>query len=133
VRIEEDAAAGVCVAMPAERFDTAILHLLNNAEEACEGSDPVRIRLRQQGGRVVIDITDRGRGMTPEFIRDELFRPFGTAKPDGTGIGAWQARELLRTAGGDLVVLSHLGAGTTMRLTLPIDSGVPQRLQEDRA
>lgn len=133
VRLDDDTAGAGCVAMDAERFDTAIVHLLNNAEEACEGSEPVRIRLRQPAGRVVIDITDRGQGMTPEFIRDELFRPFGTAKPDGTGIGAWQARELLRAAGGDLVVLSHLGAGTTMRVTLPLEGEAAQRLQEDRA
>ncbi|WP_369407917.1 XrtA/PEP-CTERM system histidine kinase PrsK [Roseomonas rosulenta] len=133
VRLDEDAGALGTIAMDPERFDTAIMHLLNNAEEASEGAEPVRIRVRQQGNRVVIDITDRGQGMTPEFIRDELFRPFGTAKPDGTGIGAWQARDLLRAAGGDLVVLSHLGAGTTMRVTLPILSGTSQRLQEDRA
>ena len=82
---------------------------------------------------LVLDITDHGPGMTPEFIRDELFRPFGTAKPDGTGIGAWQAREILREAGGDLVVLSHLGAGTTMRVTLPLDAMDMPNAQEDRA
>jgi putative PEP-CTERM system histidine kinase len=133
VRIEEDGVTGLRVAMAADRFDTAIMHLLNNACDASAPEEPVRIRLRNQGNRLVIDITDHGPGMTPEFIRDELFRPFGTAKPDGTGIGAWQAREILREAGGDLVVLSHLGAGTTMRVTLPFDPGAQARRQEDRA
>lgn len=132
VRIEEDGAPGARVAMRAERFDTAILHLLNNACDASAPDQAVRIRLRAQGGRLVIDITDSGPGMTPEFIRDELFRPFGTAKPDGTGIGAWQAREILREAGGDLVVLSHLGAGTTMRVTLPLLATAATH-REDRA
>ena len=58
--------------------------------------------------------------MTPEFIRDELFRPFSSTKGDGHGIGVYQARELLRGAGGDLLVLSRLGSGTTMRLLLPL-------------
>ena len=58
--------------------------------------------------------------MTPEFIRDELFRPFGTSKPQGSGIGAFQARELLRAAGGNLQVFSEPGRGTTMRLLLPL-------------
>ena len=57
--------------------------------------------------------------MTPEFIRDELFRPFATTKGGGHGIGAYQARELLREAGGDLLVLSRKPGGTTMRLLLP--------------
>jgi signal transduction histidine kinase len=58
--------------------------------------------------------------MTPDFIRDELFRPLSTSKPGGSGIGAWQARDLLRAAGGELTVLSKPGAGTTMRLSLPL-------------
>ena len=37
-------------------------------------------------------IIDRGPGMTPEFIRDELFRPLSTSKAQGSGIGAWQKR-----------------------------------------
>ena len=60
-------------------------------------------------GRIVVDITDRGPGMSPEFVRDQLFRPLATSKPQGSGIGAWQARELLREAGGDLSVLSQPG------------------------
>jgi signal transduction histidine kinase len=65
--------------------------------------------------------------MTPEFIRDELFRPLSTSKPTGSGIGAWQARELLCGAGGDLAVLSRPGAGTTMRVILPA-AAVPAAL-----
>jgi signal transduction histidine kinase len=69
---------------------------------------------------MVIDIIDRGPGMTPEFSRDQLFRPFASTRRDGHGIGAYQARELLREAGGDLLVLSRVGSGTTMRLLLPM-------------
>ncbi|WP_135467475.1 XrtA/PEP-CTERM system histidine kinase PrsK [Crenalkalicoccus roseus] len=123
VALEEEGAGAAEVAMAPERFDAAVTHLLDNAIEASAPGEPVRIRLRQEGGRVVVDIIDRGEGMTPEFIRDELFRPLSTSKPRGSGIGAWQARELLREAGGDLTVLSRPGAGTTMRLTLPVRPG----------
>ena len=58
--------------------------------------------------------------MSPEFVRDELFRPLRSTKGDGHGIGAFQARELLRDAGGDLLVLSRENAGTTMRMILPL-------------
>ena len=75
--------------------------------------------LRHEALSVVVDIVDEGPGMTPEFIRDELFRPFTTTKGGGHGIGAYQARELLREAGGDLLVLSRRPGGTTMRLLLP--------------
>jgi signal transduction histidine kinase len=77
------------------------------------------IALRRQGERIEIDIIDKGPGMTAEFVRDQLFRPLSTSKPQGSGIGAWQARDLLREAGGELAVLTSPGVGTTMRLTLP--------------
>ena len=83
------------------------------------GAKTVLIDVRQEDLKIVVDIVDRGPGMTPEFVRDTLFRPFATTKGDGHGIGAFQARELLRDAGGDLLVLSRMGEGTTMRLLLP--------------
>jgi putative PEP-CTERM system histidine kinase len=118
----EDAAGGV--AMPGAAFDAVVTHLLNNAAEATlEASPatppPVLVRLLQPGRRIVIEIIDEGPGMHAEFVRDKLFAPFDTSKPGGTGIGAFQARELLREAGGDLLVLSVPGTGTTMRIVLP--------------
>jgi signal transduction histidine kinase len=58
--------------------------------------------------------------MDPAFIRDELFLPFRSTKSGGYGIGAFQTRELIRAAGGDLEVISEKGAGTTMRIVLPL-------------
>ena len=107
------------VAIDPEAFDAVVQHVLNNAIEASEARAPVHVRLRHEALSVVVDIVDEGPGMTPEFIRDELFRPFSTTKGGGHGIGAYQARELLRQAGGDLLVLSRKPGGTTMRLMLP--------------
>lgn len=106
-----------------ERFDAAVTHLLDNAIEASPAGEPVRIRLRGEEGRILVDIIDRGPGMSAEFVRDRLFRPMATSKPQGSGIGAWQARDLLRKAGGDLLVLTRPGEGTTMRLLLPSPAG----------
>jgi putative PEP-CTERM system histidine kinase len=108
--------------MDADVFDTAIGHLVINAVQAgreASSPAPVSVLLRREHGRLSVDITDRGRGMTPEFIRDTLFEPFRTTKPGGSGIGAFQARELLVAAGGELTVLSKPGLGTTMRVSLP--------------
>jgi len=116
------------VAMSIASFDAIVTHILNNAVEATHTQHPitppaVTISLRHEGRRAVIDITDEGPGMDPEFVRDGLFRPFRTSKPDGSGIGAYQARELLREAGGDLVVITRPQTGTTMRLLLPAVEG----------
>lgn len=101
-----------------EAFDAVVTHLLNNALEASRYA-PVTLRMRQEGPSLMIDIIDQGPGMTPEFIRDELFQPFLSTKAGGHGIGAYQARELLREAGGDLLVQSRPGSGTMMRMLLP--------------
>lgn len=112
------------VVITTEAFDAAFRHLFNNAVEASPPGKTVEIRCRSGQRRLTVDIVDHGAGMTPEFIRDALFRPLETRKPNGTGVGAWQARELARRAGGDVTVLSRPGHGTTMRLTLPI-AGAP--------
>lgn len=116
VHLEHDGSTGT-VPMGAEAFDTVVTHLLNNAVEA-GGTLPVRVRVRHEAERIVVDIADSGPGMTAEFVRDRLFQPFQTSKPGGSGIGAFQARELLREAGGELHVDSRPGQGTTMRLVL---------------
>ncbi|HVC62146.1 MAG TPA: XrtA/PEP-CTERM system histidine kinase PrsK [Acetobacteraceae bacterium] len=112
----DDDSAGA--AIHPESFDAVVTHLLNNAIDA-GGNAPVVVRMRHEPLSLTIDIVDQGSGMSPEFIRDALFQPFSSTKDGGHGIGAFQARELLREAGGDLLVLSRPQAGTTMRLLLP--------------
>ncbi len=124
---------GVGVGMAAAAFDAVVTHLLTNAIEATLARTasgelpPVRVTVGHEGNRVLVDIVDQGAGMTEAFIRDTLFRPFGTSKRGGTGIGAFQARELLREAGGDLVVASRPEQGTTMRLVLPAAATLADR------
>lgn len=115
--LEHDGSTGA-VAMGAEAFETAATHLLNNAVEASPGT-PVRVRVRHEARQVVIEVSDDGPGMTAEFVRDALFTPFSTSKDGGSGIGAFQSRELVREAGGELEVRTAPGRGTTMRMTLP--------------
>jgi len=116
VHLEHDGSTGT-VPMAAEAFDTVVTHLLNNAVEA-GGVAPVRVLVRHEAERIIVEIADSGPGMTAEFVRDRLFQPLQTTKPGGSGIGAFQARELLHEAGGELHVDSRPGKGTTMRLVL---------------
>ena len=116
LKIIHDGSTGT-VAMSPDAFDTAITHILNNAVEASPGQ-PVQLKLHHEAKQVVVDIIDHGSGMSLEFIRDKLFAPFSTAKKGGSGIGAFQARELIKEAGGQLLVTSEQGIGTTMRVIL---------------
>ena len=98
---------------------SALTHLVNNAVEASGEKGVVTVRVDATSQLVTIDVCDQGPGMDPAFIRNELFRPFRSTKTSGYGIGAFQTRELIRAAGGDLEVMSRLGSGTTMRVVLP--------------
>lgn len=115
-----DSSMGAGAAIDPDSFDAVVTHILNNAIEASPPDREVRVELRVEANGLVLDIIDQGRGMAPEFVRDELFRPLRSTKSGGHGIGAYQARELLRDAGGDLLVISRPGAGTTMRIALPL-------------
>jgi putative PEP-CTERM system histidine kinase len=110
------------VAIEPERLRSALTHLAQNAIEASSPGDSVVISTHRHRGHLVIDIVDRGPGMDDTFVRDELFLPFRSTKAGGYGIGAFQTRELIRMSGGDLEVISEQGAGTTMRILLPLIS-----------
>lgn len=71
----------------------------------------------------VIEFTDNGRGIAPEDHERvfELFRRSGTQDKPGEGIGLAHVRSLMRNLGGDIVVRSELGQGTTFVLRLPSD------------
>jgi putative PEP-CTERM system histidine kinase len=122
-----DDAGGAGAAIDPDAFDAVVTHLLNNAIDASDANSPIEVDLRMEPNAVVVDIIDHGTGMLPEFVRDDLFRPLRTTKDNGHGIGAYQARELVRDAGGDLLVISRPKTGTTMRLILPsVRSGVAE-------
>ena len=118
LRIEGDP---LVVSMTAEHFDSVLAHLVDNAIEA--GGAAAGLRVRHDGERVIVEVTDDGIGMSAEFVANSLFRPFASSKPTGFGIGAYQAREMVRLAGGDLQAVSSPGRGTTMRIVLPAADG----------
>ena len=78
------------------------------------------LQARREGNEVVIEVTDSGPGMKPEFVRSRLFKPFHSSKPGGFGIGAFEAREIVRAMGGRLEVESHEGLGSRFSVRLPL-------------
>jgi putative PEP-CTERM system histidine kinase len=103
-----------------ERLRSSLTHLINNAIEASAGRGAVTIGVQRAGGKLLIDVRDQGPGMAEAFIHDQLFRPRQSTKEGGYGIGAYQTRELIRSAGGELEVTSAPGEGTVMRIVLPL-------------
>lgn len=110
------------------RLEQALGHLVQNAIDASDPSEPVCVFVREEEDAVVIDVIDRGIGMSPDFIRDALFRPFHSTKASGFGIGAHEARALVRAMGGDITVTSRPGDGSEFSLRLPasLPASAPQ-------
>ncbi|MWV28153.1 XrtA/PEP-CTERM system histidine kinase PrsK [Aurantiacibacter rhizosphaerae] len=120
----------------AEGLEQALVHLVQNAIEASDTSSPVFLDLRRESGHAIIEVIDSGEGMTPEFIRTKLFKPFHSSKSGGFGIGAFEARELVRSMGGQMDVESREGLGTRfiVRLQLNEAADLFKTLQDqDRA
>lgn len=110
---------GLCVMAAHGRLERVIGHLLQNAIEATPHDGEVALRLRRDGDQVLVEISDTGQGMTPEFIRERLFKPFESTKAAGMGIGAFESREYVAELGGRLEVHSVPQRGTTFRVVLP--------------
>jgi len=106
-----------------ERLGAVLGHLVTNAQDATPPDGTIRIRVDLAGdGGLVIAIDDSGAGMDQEFIRERLFKPFDSTKDSkGMGIGAYQARQFVRTAGGDVRVTSEPGRGTRFELQFPAE------------
>jgi putative PEP-CTERM system histidine kinase len=117
------------VADPA-RLETIIGHLLQNAIEATPDGSPVKITCRAHGDDIAVNIADNGVGMSEAFIASQLFKPFQSTKEGGFGIGAYEARALAQSMGGQLRVDSRLGKGTTFTLLLPAAREGQRTLEE---
>ena len=119
---------GVALTVNAEEFTMVITHLLRNAQDATPAEGKVDVVFETDDNNVRIAIVDTGCGMSAQFIRDRLFRPFDSTKGvQGMGIGAYQAREFARKLGGDLKVVSEVGKGTRVTLSLPVPRTRPTR------
>ncbi|MFZ1742457.1 MAG: XrtA/PEP-CTERM system histidine kinase PrsK [Pontixanthobacter sp.] len=106
----------------AEGLEQALVHLVQNAIDASEPETPVYLDISSDGVRGRIDVIDSGVGMSPEFVRDGLFKPFVSSKNAGFGIGAFEAREMIRAMGGRLDVESRQGLGTRFTVSFPLSA-----------
>ena len=97
-----------------------LLNLLSNAADATEGRDGARIAISaaRDADRVRIQVADNGQGI-PEDKRKDVFKPFFTTKPHGTGLGLVIVQKMLARMDGTIAIESSLPTGTTVELCLP--------------
>lgn len=119
LRVEKELAAGLPdVRVEPMDLQQIVVNLVINAREALAGRDgTIRLRTALTPGAVELTVADDGPGIAAT-LRPRLFRPFATAKPDGTGLGLYVSRATAERAGGTLELVDA-PKGASFRLRLP--------------
>ena len=132
VRLDAELAAGpLVVRIDPTALDQVVLNLAANARDAMPEGGVLTLRchsVRLDGtGFARIEVADTGRGIAPSVL-PRIFEPFFTTRSNqGTGLGLATVRELVEGAGGHIHAESTLGAGTRMRVLLPLAEESPRK------
>lgn len=126
VLVRSGAHEPVFVPLDGESLKQVFLNLLLNALEASPEGGQVSATLERQGDRVIVRVRDQGAGLPPEVLA-RLGEPFHTTKAQGTGLGLFLSRRLVRSAGGDITAANPQGGGAEVLVTLPLAAGIPTR------
>ncbi len=103
-----------------DRLERVVGHLVQNALDATPAAGRVWIQVTRYSGQVQLQVGDTGAGMSEDFVRNKLFRPFNTTKHSGMGIGTYESFQYIRELGGTMQVDSQPGSGTTITVLLPL-------------
>lgn len=101
-----------------------LTNLILNSHQALAsglGDKTIKLEVGQEGQEVIVEVSDRGPGIDPEY-RDRVFEPFFTTKTqgEGTGLGLYISAEMAAKNKGRLELKSSSAKGTTFRLSLPL-------------
>ena len=117
----QDAPPAIVEADPDE-LRRALVNLVSNAIEAMEDGGAIRGSVAVAAGRVVITVTDTGKGI-PDEVLERLFEPYFTTRSSGTGLGLAIVRRIIEDRGGEVSlenVRGDEGAGAVARISLPL-------------
>ncbi len=121
IKIEYSAAPDTGWAYIDERaFQQVMLNIFTNAIDALEGAVGPRIKISTARVKklIMVRVEDNGRGMNEKQVR-ELFKPFATTKPHGTGLGLMIVKKMLSRMQGHIEITSELNMGTMVDIFIP--------------
>jgi len=96
-----------------------LFNLLGNSIDAAGEGGQVHVGCHEENEHFVATFTDNGPGISSE-VQDELFEPFATTKPDGTGLGLYIVSRRVRELGGEISCSTDMNEGTTFTVKLPV-------------
>jgi signal transduction histidine kinase len=106
------------VLLDPDQVEQVLINLFRNAVEAADQDGAVRVRWTVERGRLRVEVEDDGPGLART---DNLWVPFFTTKPGGTGIGLVLSREIIENHGGTITLENRRGArGCVARVSLPL-------------
>jgi putative PEP-CTERM system histidine kinase len=119
-RITVETLIEITIVIDDETLTSVLNHLLQNAQEATAESGWVKINTEVIEDNLHIAIIDNGCGMSADFIKTRLFKPFDTTKGNaGMGIGVYEAKQFIESIGGMMKVTSFENKGTIFNLSIP--------------
>jgi nitrogen fixation/metabolism regulation signal transduction histidine kinase len=116
-RISVERGPAVRISIDPDQIEQVFINLMRNAVEAAGEGGGVRVRWRDDGNAVLVEVEDDGPGLART---DNLWTPFFTTKPHGTGIGLVLSREIVENHGGNISLQNRIGAkGCVASVRLP--------------
>lgn len=121
----DDKAGPLLITVDTGQLTSTIINLVLNAKEASSVGGRILISVSRVKDQVIIEVTDSGRGMTEKEI-ELATEPFYTTKSfaEGTGLGLSMVEGFIKQSGGELIVESKVGQGTTVRLLFAAANGM---------
>lgn len=102
-----------------EKMHTVFGNIIENALDAMPGGGRLRIITTENQGRVYVILEDTGLGVNQQ-VRDRIFEPFVTTKPDGVGLGLTVCKKIIGSHGGRIKLRSNAGKGTAVCIDIPV-------------
>jgi two-component system, NtrC family, sensor kinase len=122
VRLETCFAELPLISADPAKLKQVVINLVMNAAQAMQGDGTVTLSTRRRGKRAVeLLVSDTGPGV-PTELRESIFNPFFTTKPEGegTGLGLYICRNIVSEHGGEIVVETPAGGGALFTVRLPV-------------
>lgn len=108
------------VEIDANQMGQIFINLIENACQAMEGGDTLKISARKRNDCVEIEFADSGCGISEKESK-KIFDPLFTTKPDGVGMGLAVCQWIIQKHEGTIDVKSKVGEGTTIIIKLPLE------------